>query len=92
MATENISDFEAERWRQMSDELHGQVERLKDLQTLHRSYSRAEWQAIIAISDASRFLFSAFATILREGVNDEEAKEASTSCAPGPDYGPGGAA
>lgn len=58
-----ISEYEAERWRQLSDELSGQVQRL---QAISGPKSRAEWQAIIAIGEASRSLFGAFGAVMRE--------------------------
>jgi hypothetical protein len=57
-----ISEYEAEHWRQMSDELVGQSQRL----AASHPTTRAEWQAIDAIQSASRSLFSAFATIMRD--------------------------
>jgi len=59
----NISEFEAERWRQMSDELSGQVERLKALCV---NGTREEWQAIECVSSAMRSLFGAFGAIMRQ--------------------------
>jgi hypothetical protein len=59
-----ISRYEAERWRQLSDELRGQRERLASL----NPRTRAEWQAIDAIGGAERALFSAFANVEREYV------------------------
>jgi hypothetical protein len=55
-----VSEYEAERWRQMHDELTGQAERLKTL----RPTSQAEWQAINAIESAASQLFGAFAAVL----------------------------
>lgn len=60
-----ISEYEAERWRQLSDELLGQSARLQ----ASNPTSKAEWHAIETISSAGRFLFSAFAEIMREKVD-----------------------
>lgn len=59
----NISTYEAERWRQLSDELVGQVDRLR---SLCAGGTRGDWQAIEAISAAQRSLFGAFAAVMRE--------------------------
>jgi hypothetical protein len=57
-----ISEYEAERWRQLSDELLGQVARLKAMNPT----SKAEWQVIEAVETAHRHLFSAFGAVMRE--------------------------
>jgi hypothetical protein len=51
-----ISQFEAQRWRQLSDELTGQAARIKGL----RPTSAKEWQAIQQVEAAARDLFGAF--------------------------------
>ena len=58
-----ISTYECERWRQMSDELVGQADRLRHLCD---GGTRAEWQAIEAINSAARQLFGAFAGLMME--------------------------
>jgi hypothetical protein len=60
--TPNVGAYEAERWRAISDELLGQVQRLR-----HIAKTRAEWQAIEALDSASRHLFGAFGAVVREG-------------------------
>jgi len=59
----NISEYEAERWRAMSDELLGQMTRLKHI---CKGGTRAEWQAIECIERASSNLFGAFGAIMME--------------------------
>jgi len=58
---ERISEYEYERWRQLSDELFGQSNRLK-----HFARTQAEFKAIEEIDTAARCLFSAFGVIARE--------------------------
>jgi hypothetical protein len=60
--TPNVGAYEAERWRAISDELLGQVQRLRAI-----AKTRAEWQAIECLDSASRSLFGAFGAIVREG-------------------------
>jgi hypothetical protein len=57
-----ISQYESERWRQLSDELFGQANRLRAVV----GSTRAEWKAIEEIDAAARSLFSAFGWIARE--------------------------
>ena len=65
----NISDYEAERWRAMSDELLGQMTRLKQLCI---GGTRSEWQAIGLIESASSKLFGAFGAIMMERYRGDE--------------------
>lgn len=58
-----ISQYEAERWRQLHDELVGQATRLEQLL---KPGTRGEWEALDAIKSASRSLFSAFGWVMRE--------------------------
>ena len=67
--TPNIGAYEAERWRAMSDELLGQVQRLRAI-----AKTRAEWQAIECLDSASRSLFGAFGAIMMEA-RDASAKQ-----------------
>ncbi|HYJ95131.1 MAG TPA: hypothetical protein VEV86_10955 [Vicinamibacterales bacterium] len=65
--SDRISEYEAERWRQMSDELDGQRMRLQNL-----CKTQAEWQAIESVTTAARHLFSAFATVMRGRGNADQ--------------------
>jgi hypothetical protein len=65
-----VSEYEAERWRAMSDELLGQATRMRHLAGAHGT--RADWQAIECIDRAQANLFGAFGAIMLE-----RSKEAS---------------
>jgi hypothetical protein len=59
-----VSEYECERWRAMSDELLGQVQRLKHIG--RSDATRAEWQAIGLLESAQGHLFGAFGAIMME--------------------------